>query len=1038
MRFKYVILVISSILGMAFSANAQIDDMPKMRELKGKELQGELTPLKHKKGLWGYVNSDKKFVIKPVFDEVCSYEGNVARVCSNGKWGVIGRNGLYVVLPMYTEIKEFSVDSLAIVNNPDSLDNVQYGLIDSRGEIRQNLVYSSIKPTNYGYLAMRNAKYSTIDKNGAILLDKYFDSVVALEDETSTDLFFKDGKWGIMKSGCNLLAHRWDDKLTPLSKPSADAPNLYLGTQQNRVGVVTSEGKQVAPCYYDDVKLHESGKYYITVRDGKYGALSLKMTEIVPPILNEQPIIGEQIYRVYDGENFWCANINGRIYFRVCADVYSATNYEEYVATTDYPEWAKTDIIENNLINHEAELADARTLCEIMAKREYDMSLAMYDPAIPKNTVLFYPSDDKQKYGVDTYSKFEAEEGDIKLGNLGSVQYSLKSSDSSLYFVSESSGKKHYISTDDKFVSLNEAFDKYNIKSGIEFYVKDYIKLSEDRFIVRVAFVGTDGLVEQELSNLPVSNDDLTLFQGIANAKDEVYGIFTFDMPSASAVSFAQLPMGDYKFFASLFGGFYTCSSQSVIADAKNSVKKYNRNGELEWEFLAGSNEVFYDFDETENYIYLCGYAKNDGVEQPVIVQLNKNGERKQTLTKDYPNSRFSGIKCANYLIYAKLEGKGAADIDSAYYPHFILADISDNMYVRPHCAWEDWGGNKIGGCGLIAANGKWIQSPIIDDEQMCTLYDWEFSRFNGDYLIVRYKGKYGVIDRLGEIVVSTKYDNIEYLDNPNYFKVSLSRKYGVIDASGRIIVPIENDYVGRMGEDIIVVKRDGVYGCYDANGRNVVPFEYQEIKEYVGGMARICFKGRYGFIDRNGEILVAPFSDSVENFSDSCACVTIKNRVGFVTLQGDWIVPPMYDSGASFFGGLAPVGRDGKYGYINKMGEPVIPMRYDFADVFNAKYKIARVKRSNKWGVVNMDGNDILPLNYDEVTICADGFIYVKKDGKCGIFSSSGNMIYPVECDDRMQYTSDTYLFKHGVTSVVVNGKRVMVDKCGNVIFKL
>lgn len=1034
---KHILLTMWLMGGIVLGAEAQkVEDAPKMRELNGKELLGDLVPMQHKKGLWGYANSANKFVIKPVFEEALPYEGRVARIRWNGQWGVINRNGLYVVPPMYAEIKEFSVDSLAIVSNSSD----QYGLIDAKGWICQPLEYTTMEPANYGYLATKDQKYSTIYKDGKIIHDRQFDQVELLEKDASIELFYQHGKWGVMKDGRDLLAHRWDEKLQLLNKAAGDRPNLYLGIQHNTVGVVTAEGKQVAPCYFDHIELHESGRYYITNRKGKYGALSLKMTEIIPPMLDERPTVSEKIYPVYDGYNFWCANINGRIEFRVCADVYSATNHEEYAKTTDYPEWAKRDIVEANLMDRETDLNNARTLYDIMTRREYDVNMSKYDPTMPKNSVLFYPENDTKRYGVSSYVKFVPERGYISMEKSAPLPYTLKSADSSIYFVSSDSGKQHYIYANKVLISINEALNKFNVKPCTSFYVKDYVKLSDQRFVVRFAFVrpeieAGESMVETESYNLPVSNDELELFSGIPSIKNEAYGALTFDIGKASVVAFAQLPKEEARLLASSFDGFYTCSSSTVIADEKNSVKRYNRNGELEWEFTAKYDEVFFDMDETECYVYLCGYTKNSGVERPLIVQLDKAGARVQSLTKEYSNARFTGIKCANYLIYAKLEGKGNT-LGPAFYPHFVLQDINDdNMYMTPHCAWEDWGGKIIGGCGLITADGKWIQSPIIDKEQMCTMCNWEFSSFNGDYLIVRHMGKYGVIDRWGEMVISPKYDHLEYLDNPNYFKASINKEYGVIDATGRIIVPVENDYVGRMCEDIIIVKRDGLYGCFDAHGRNVVPFEYEEIKEYVGGMARICVKGRYGFIDKSGEILVAPFSDNVENFAEDCTLVTIKNKVGFVTLQGDWIVPPMYDAGGSFAGGLAPLSLGGMFGYINKSGEFVIPMRYDFADVFNAQHKIARVRRGGKWGVVNMDGKDVIPLIYDDVVICADGYIYVKQNGKCGIFSSQGEQIYPVMCDDRISYNSKSVLFKHGIAHVVVDGKRVAVDQFGNLI---
>ena len=97
-------------------------------------------------------------------------------------------------------------------------------------------------------------------------------------------------------------------------------------------------------------------------------------------------------------------------------------------------------------------------------------------------------------------------------------------------------------------------------------------------------------------------------------------------------------------------------------------------------------------------------------------------------------------------------------------------------------------------------------------------------------------------MDRAGEMVVEAKYDLLEALENPGFIKASNDDLFGVIDVNGNVIVPLEYDYVGRMSEDIIIVRKDGMYGFYDKQGILVAPIEYKEIREFVGGMAR--FRG--------------------------------------------------------------------------------------------------------------------------------------------------------------------------------------------------
>ena len=418
----------------------------------------------------------------------------------------------------------------------------------------------------------------------------------------------------------------------------------------------------------------------------------------------------------------------------------------------------------------------------------------------------------------------------------------------------------------------------------------------------------------------------------------------------------------------------------------------------------------------------------------PFIVQLSKRGVKQKELFKDYQNARFTGLMCHDYMLYAKTASLKSKVIGTDYYPHYVFEDLMDNFGVRLGCVWEPWGDAMVGGCGLISHKGEWLYSPISKSDQMCTAFDWEFGGFYGEHLIVRHMGQYGLIDKTGEMVVEPKYDHIEVLENPGYVKVRKDGSYGVIDVTGKIIVPIEYDYVGRMSEDIIVVRNGRLFGCFDKNGVENVPMEYDEIREFVGGMARISIYGKFGFINTTGDVVVAPFSDEVENFAEGCCLVTMRNKMGLVNLEGDWIAAPMYDAGGSFSAGYAYLAQKGKYGYIDKSGEFAIPMKYSDARNFNPVNKLACVAEDGKWGVIDAQGNYVVPAEFESVLLCADGYVRVEKDGKFGIFTPGGVQLYPAECD-MIDCAEDKPIFRYGVVHARLDGQRIRIDQQGNAV---
>lgn len=1044
-RILHILTALAATFGFLLHSNAQdVDDLPKLKEVKGKKLLEEISPKQHKNGLWGYANAEGKFTIKPVFTEVCPYEGNIARVNFEGKWGIISNLGLYVTAPKYSRLDEFSADSVAIAEA-----NGRYMIINARGDTLQNRIYDKIVYADYGFKSKMGDKYGTIDKTGCAIFDPQFDVIEKLDRPRGLEHVFKDGKWGIMKDGRDVLTLRFDEKVTYLQKAVAEnQPDLYLATMGGLKGVVTSYGQFVVPCVYDDITPSASRRYYVTRSGSKYGAVSLKMTELVAPILDDVPYLGEGVFKVHDDGVFYALNYKGAVEFRNCAGLYQMFKPDEYVVTKTIPEWSKTSLVEENALNHEDRITAAGMVCDILAGYKYEPVSAKADESMPEGFDISIPAEAKERYGIMDGGAFVKGSGtvsDYKGGSHNLLYRAVSPTGYEVNLVSAPSTGELLLTVYEEQLSVRSALVKFNVKEFSGLYPKDFALLPDERLMVRFAVIRTAdesalSLFETDSLCLPVPAYDITVHKGSPNAKVETHAVVTYDLKTHAPVSMIQLPESTEPVMSgSCFGGFYTHSNETVIVDSDKPLKRYDAHGVLDWEYRPRTGEKFYGLEETENFIYLCGSTMNTseaGVEFPLVVQLTKRGARKNDMLLESRNARFTGMICKDHLIYAKTQFLKTKEFGSDYFPHFLLENFGDNFGLRPACAWESWGDSVIGGCGLISNEGKWIQMPVIKSDEVCAVYDWEFSGFTSDFLVFRHHGLYGVLDREGNVVIEPKYEQLELLQNPYYAKASLNDRYGVIDVTGKVVVPIEYDYVGRMNEDVIIVMKDGKYGCFDKTGNIVVPVEHEEIREYVGGMARIRMIGRFGFIDTKGNILVAPFSDEVENFAEGCTVVTIKNKVGMVTFDGDWIVSPMFDTGGSLSGGLAWMGSKGLFGYIDKSGEFVIPQKYSHAMDFNAEYGLACVAMKGRWGVIDRSGAEILPFEHDKVTVSADGYILAEKDGKSGIFTGDGTMVYPIECD-AVELHKGTVMFRHGVAAARMDGKRVHIDLFGNVIWQ-
>lgn len=93
-----------------------------------------LAGVKDNNNMWGFINKDGTYAIKPAYEDINSFTNGLASVKINGKWGFINKSGKYIIKPKYEDADIFS-EGLAAVKV-----NQKWGYINKSGKF-------VIKPT---------------------------------------------------------------------------------------------------------------------------------------------------------------------------------------------------------------------------------------------------------------------------------------------------------------------------------------------------------------------------------------------------------------------------------------------------------------------------------------------------------------------------------------------------------------------------------------------------------------------------------------------------------------------------------------------------------------------------------------------------------------------------------------------------------------------------------------------------------------------------------------------------------------------------
>ena len=297
-------------------------------------------------------------------------------------------------------------------------------------------------------------------------------------------------------------------------------------------------------------------------------------------------------------------------------------------------------------------------------------------------------------------------------------------------------------------------------------------------------------------------------------------------------------------------------------------------------------------------------------------------------------------------------------------------------------------------------------------------------------------------------------------------FPVEVDGKWGYVDRRGDLVVQPAYDQAWPFREGRGRVLRFGRFGFVDAAGELAVPLRFDDAYDFSGGRARVVqFEAAYnaksrrviasgrklnGFVGADGEVLVTPQYVAGRDFADSVAPVLLaegarvvdllslfrrpttwvgigpdgarvfetdaadvgrfsEGRAAFVTrgslfspaawgylgTDGAETIRPQFSRAHAFSGGLACVGIDGRAGFIEPGG--ALTIEPDFLHCGDFVGGIAPVQDadSHLWGYIDTSGEWRVPPQFSYADALSEGVALVQMpDGRFGFIGADGAFV--------------------------------------------
>ncbi len=436
-------------------------------------------------------------------------------------------------------------------------------------------------------------------------------------------------------------------------------------------------------------------------------------------------------------------------------------------------------------------------------------------------------------------------------------------------------------------------------------------------------------------------------------------------------------------------------------------------------------------------------------------------------LLKEKPGASDKNFITAYYTIYENgkwgvIDTKGNTIIAPQYDEMIIIPDSSKKIFI---CMYNTNYETQTFNSKAVNDKNETLYTEYTKVEAISN-YDENNTIWYENTLKVEQNGKYGLINLDGKNILQCEYDDITpIVGTKNALLTSKNGKKGVVDSIGKVI--IENEYKSitalteKYENGFIVENEQGKFGVINYNKAQVLEPKYEQIQHVYGNnMYVVKENGVQKIIDTEGNSYLEGKFEEVKEINLDNIIIKANGKYALVTKSGEQKIPAEYDDLTYAYTENYIAKKEGKYGIINSSNETQLNFEYNYLSYlaqtdfiraetqnfetklldreFNEKVSGVITEINIEKGYIRVRENDKykyynLKLEEKESTdILVGNTIFLKKkDGKYGYINDKGIVVVDYIYDDATEQN------KYGYVAVKKDGKWGCLDQNGKVILE-
>ena len=403
-------------------------------------------------------------------------------------------------------------------------------------------------------------------------------------------------------------------------------------------------------------------------------------------------------------------------------------------------------------------------------------------------------------------------------------------------------------------------------------------------------------------------------------------------------------------------------------------------------------------------------------------------------------------IKYGNYKHYGVLNKEGAILLPCEY--SSIVSLPNGNMLVGKDDCQETLYG-IYGDDGSVVVECAYRE--IITDENgnICPSY----KNLNEGFCSARLYDKYALADDSKTLLTDFLYDTITVFDE-YFYLVTLSDQNGLIDKKGQVaLVLVDYDIAGYLSKDRFVVHCSSGKGIVDSNGDTIIPPLFTDYTRLPNNTWRVekrqylygRWKSEFGLYGDDGsviyeckyeELLTDSRGNVIPSFSgngDFVFKARFLDKYALCSKDKSVLTDYLYDDIVLAGDDFLIVTSDTQHGVIDCQGNTVFPLcGLNIVKVVDRNHFVIQEHYSH-FSVVNEEGESLTKESYSDITVLENGS-YIGKKYKTNIWPNRCTYDY-INNDGEVLFSTGKQIELNDdgqpLSSVVMSIGKTVVKEC-------